>query len=285
MKCSNCNYESEEEFNFCQNCGKKVENTVTPNSDIVQSEFSKKPQVFKTPAYLKGGLFMTVCILTTVGTALNLISGSFSVLNILFSIFLWLVYSSAHSNNPLYAQHMRLISGTIFARYVINWVIFGLLIFCCIILTIVLAIGGLSYLPENAFSGTLYNNGVTEEVFDILETVFQLGISSVILILIIVMLLAALAIALFNVFGIGSIHTFAKSLYLYESGATKRILNPKAAKSWILVFGILNAVSALSSISNKSLLAYGIGCIAAAYIVAFALLNKYFQSSKRISAR
>lgn len=293
MKCLKCNYETDGTFYFCPNCGKEVEKTAAANDGNVQPEFFENPSYFKAPDYLKSGLFMTICILMTVGTALKIISGSISVLEILFSIFLWLIYSSARDNNPLYAQRMRLVSGTIFAGYVINWVLFGIIAFCGLILAIAFGVGVGSLVPENAFSefanafsSSLYDVEVTEELVDTIETVAQFGLSTIILFAAIVMLVAALTVALFNIFGIRSIHKFSKSLYLCESGATNMLVKPNAAKNWILVFGILEGISVIFSVSNKSaLLSCGGGCISAAYIVAFVLLNKHLKNSEPISAQ
>lgn len=287
MKCLNCGYERDGDFTFCPSCGTKAAETAyaTPNVNAGPTVAPAPASTFKAPAFLKDNLFLTVCILTTVGAAAALFSGNLSVISVLSSIFLWLIYSTAREDNPAFLKHMRSISGTIFANYVINWVLCGLCAFCGLIVTTTFSLGSRAFLYGDIFSelvDALYDSmgsEWTEEFLEIFSSVTAFGIATILSIVGVILLLVAVAIALFNVFGTRSIHKFAQSLYLFGMNQTNTLVKFEAAKNWMLVFGIFNGLSALSSLSNaeNSLLSFlGGGCIAAAYIVSYVLLKKYF---------
>ena len=110
MKCNRCGYESNEDFKFCPICGVDAtqENSfmINPAEDLVLS-------------VVKDKLFLILCILMTAASALSgLLSGSFDIISILITIFLWITYSNGKKNVVQY-NNIRNISGTIYAEYVI----------------------------------------------------------------------------------------------------------------------------------------------------------------------
>ena len=133
MKCIKCGFESAEDFNFCPVCSEPqtpVESvSINPAADVVM------------PA-LKDNLFLAICILITIYCGLALVSGTLPLIQVLTTIFLWLVYSQS-KEGFVSENHLRNVSGTVYAGYVINNVVFGIIAFCGII------IGGLFSLIAN----------------------------------------------------------------------------------------------------------------------------------------
>ena len=83
MKCSNCGYESQEDFIYCTNCG-----TAVADAPAV----SLNPVADKVLAVLKDRLFLVICILMSVSCVAALMCESIPIINILLTIFLWLTY-------------------------------------------------------------------------------------------------------------------------------------------------------------------------------------------------
>lgn len=237
MKCSNCNCELNGNFAFCPKCGAKIEQYAytTPN-----------PMAVKIPAFLKSGLFLAICILTSAGAFLQLISDDIPVLSILMSIFLWLLYATSVKGNPAYSNYMRLISGTMFAKYVVNWVLCGAVAFFGVLMAYVSAWVRLSQFSLDDVSAMFgYSFDDIGDVFyqgeNILDSVFSLtgwGISVGFLFMAVICILAAIVLALVNIFGTRSIHKLAQSLYRCEMGQTNTVVKFTTAKK--MGFGFWN---------------------------------------------
>ena len=116
MICNHCGYQANEDFAFCPNCGKSVnegQQTAGENNDqqtegqvfqnvSVQADFATQ----KALSLFKDSLFLVICILQSVATGLSLIGKSFPIIGILFTVFLWLIYSQS-SKNIVSAKYMR----------------------------------------------------------------------------------------------------------------------------------------------------------------------------------
>ena len=163
MKCNNCGYESESEFKFCPTCGVNCEAEAQndepefvsqPQNDEVQPqpEFVSETQ-YQQPQFQNGGfqpepdyvsvnlakakilpalkdkLYLVICILMTVSTGLSIIAGSLPIIEILLTVFSWLVYSAA-KKDVADTKNLRCISGAVYANYVIMNVAAVILIVC-----------------------------------------------------------------------------------------------------------------------------------------------------------
>lgn len=292
MKCSNCNHEIIGDFTFCPNCGAKVENEQPESSFDTQPDFSDitaastfNAPVFSAPDFLKCGLFLTVCILQSIATALPLFSGNISVISILFTIFLWLAYYNARKNTPNTITNMRSISGTLFAQYVINWVLCGLSALCGILFVSVAGFIGknATYLDSFRYDIRRYiyqaisESELGKEIYSNLSYLNAFTFATLIIIAAFIFIIIAIVLALFNIFGTRSIHKFAQSLYRREAGVTNTLVKLGTAKNWMLVFGIFKGISAVSSIPT-SLTDFCVdGCLAAIYIIAFIIIGKYIS--------
>ena len=98
-------------------------------------------------------------------------------------------------------------------------------------------------------------------------------------IIFVVFAIAAGLILVINLLGWRKIHRFAKSVYQSINTYTDGVVYASAAKNWILAFGIIDGVSALTSGSFTSILIGGAG--AAASIIAYLLLNKYLTDKQQ----
>lgn len=113
MRCTNCGYNNDGDARFCKSCGFAM-------------SFNQNPLAERILPLLKDDLFMALCILYSISVGFSLISGGMPVTRILMTIFLWLIFSQSRKET-IASNYMRCISGTIFASYVIKWIL------CCIV--------------------------------------------------------------------------------------------------------------------------------------------------------
>lgn len=254
MKCTHCGYEQPNPFVYCPACGKAADQDEIVSTQAVQTAASQS--VLKM---LQNKLFLAICILVSASTVLSLASDNLPLLSILMSVFLWLTFAQSCSGiaNP---QHMRNISGTIYAEYVIQWVASILLAVC----------GGLLVLAAGLISG---NQAAMDELLQELPEL--MGDSAFIVewlavsgmgVLAFLILSLAVGCALINIFGLRSVHRFARSVYRSVLSGTLCLEKQKAAQSWAIVFGVFSSISALANLSNVTI-AMSEGCIAAAWFI------------------
>ena len=274
MKCNNCGNEIVENSDFCTFCGSPVspsEPTEAPTSAVHQ----KILDVFKDK------LFLVLCILVSVATVFSIANSNVPLLLIMFTIFLWLIYAKA-TKNAVDIKNMRCVSGTVFATYVINWVIIGLLGFATVIGAIItLAIGSTAEF-ENTINQILSEYDFSVNGFDSLLALTTGSIMIIAVVAFIIFLVICVIAAIVNVFGMRSLHKFAKSLYISAEIDNFCIEKLNAAKSWLLVFGIFTCISALPCIDNfKAFITSG--SLGAAYILAYVLVKKHFFQPQQLN--
>lgn len=266
MKCAHCGYEQPNPFVYCPACGKAIAQDEIVSAQAVQTAASQS--VLKM---LQNKLFLAICILVSASTVLSLSSDGLPLLSILMSVFLWLTFAQSRSGiaNP---QHMRCISGTIYAEYVIAWVASILLAVC----------GGIFALASGFISG---NQAIKDQLM--LELPELMGDSAFIIewlvvsgmgILAFLILALAVGSALINIFGLRSVHRFARSVYRSVLSGDLRLEKQQAAKSWAIVFGVFSAISALTNLSNVTA-ALSEGCIAAAWFIGSHLIRQLSDSA------
>lgn len=278
MKCRNCGFEADGDFKFCPVCGAEA---VTEYDAYTPPE--SKTELFKAKllGMVKDELFMVLCILETISVGAGILGGSFNLFGILFTIFMWLVWSRARSG-LLDVASMRRISGTVYATYVIEWVVCGLLAVCGFAMFAIsstidsyvneiystLAEFDIAYLYDELIA-ILREAGITTNIFSILFII--LGI---------VMVVAAIAIAIVNVFGTRKLHRFAKSLYIGAESEDPVVVSANGAAIWMLICGIFNGLSALGSIGDISMIvsATSGACSAAVYILAYVMVKKHITN-------
>lgn len=268
MKCNNCGFENQQNFDYCPNCGTKSE----ASQPIVAETVSLNPAADKIMCVLKDNLFLVLCILMSISCVLSL-SGGLPLINILLTIFLWLTYADAQKGFAN-EKHLQCVSGTVYASYVITNVTSIILIVCGILFG---ALVGM-------FAGTAeFAQGFNEAIsqYDLGELVFSyedipqalMGLVGV-LIGVVFVLVGVIALVV-NILGIKKIHSFAKSVYMGIMFQNSNFMNPRATKNWLMFFGICSAITAVFSLLSEPVAAITSGCDAAVAIIASSLINKY----------
>lgn len=249
MFCNKCGRQCADGEQYCPQCG----NTLVQNagSGTVAQAFVT---AFNDP------LFMVMCILATVS-----VLGS--LYNVLFAIFMWLIFAKAKSN-VCDTNSMRCVSGTVFALTVIFWVAVGLV-----------ALSGVLCLAAGDAIGEAFRYAAEIGAdLDILEGIMGLTGSFVGAILCVVMLIYAGVFALINVFVLMPSHKLAKSMYQSAQNGVMMLERAKYTSIAMLVIGILNAVNTLFGIDSITSLIFGL-CGAAVWIIAFVWIKKYFLNT------
>lgn len=306
MFCQNCGFNLDDNAAFCPNCGNAVakaeapapaaapvatpapEQTYAapqPTYTAPQPTYAAPQQVFLNPvtarfnAVFSDVLFMVVCILVTVSavfssfkvttTAWGGTSTSFSpdVFGVLFTIFLWMTYTSAKKGN-INVKSLRSTSGTTLAMYIVMWVVVGLL-----------GLAGILLLVSGNALGSEFMDAIPSEVGGAFaEIIYELGINSIdalFTLFAIIMLFIAGIFAVVNIFFYGSLHKFAKSLYTSAQNGFENIQKAKTCSTWLIVVGILNALSSFSG----GFAGFIAGAAqSATYIILFVWIKKYFTA-------
>ena len=269
MKCSKCGSEIIDNLEYCTNCGSKIKND-TENQATYTPITLINPIEQKLLTVFKDKLFLCICILLSVSVFVQTIFYSdFSILEILLTIFLWIIYSSAQKEKVNFDM-MRCVSGTLFAEKIILIVVAVLLFICGMILVFVGNV--VDYIIS-----TIFNNSASFPYnFD---AIFPEGTptASITIILIIasIILLIAIIIAIIRTH---QIHKFAKELYESENTATYSTKTANSAKNWILVDVVLCSLTIFSELLTLSL-SLGNCLNLAINIVAYILIKKHLVDS------
>ena len=264
MKCNNCGFEYEDSLKVCPNC--------EPNPLPVA--ISLNPAADKVSAAITDSLFVVMCILMSASCLFSLFVGGLPVLNILFTIFMWLSYAQARKG-ILDSTHLRSLSGTTFAVYVINFVSAGCIAFIGFICTFVL--GTISQTPDLLEE---IKNAIELENPVIVNQAISIIANYGVIIGVIIVIIAVLMIVL-NIFSYNKIHKFAKSVYQSVDMNNIGFQNAKAAKVWLYIIAVFTVVSAVIDMQSSDFktLSYLISeiCTALTAIFAGVLIGKYLQ--------
>ncbi len=278
MFCKSCGYQLDDNATVCPNCEQaKAEQ---PNAAVSQQEYPAAQQDFNAyqqgnPAYtinpvaqryngiFSDTLFLVSCICVSISTVLGLLAGSVDVLGVLFTIFMWLTYSSAKSGR-ISANHLRKTSGTVYAVRIITWVLVGVL--------------GLLAILSLAASGFLLSLLSTSSLGSDIDYIGHLlgGGGAILGVALFIGLLIAAAVAvLVNIFFYGNLHKLAKAFYISIETGNEQLPNIGIIKTLLLVFGILSGIGALGSLEYiPSFIASAAS--AANYIILSVWLKKNF---------
>jgi hypothetical protein len=264
MKCNNCGFEYEDSLRVCPNC--------ESNSQL--AVISLNPAADKVSAAITDGLFLVMCILMSASCIFGLLVGRIPTLNILFTIFMWLAYAQARKG-ILDSTHLRSLSGTTFAMYVINYVAAGLVALAGFMIAFVLSV-----LVQSPVS--------LEEVTSLIEIenpVISQFVTNIIikfggLIGFVIVIIAVLMIVI-NILGYNKIHKFAKSVYQSIDMNTIGFQNAKTTKIWLYIIAAYTLVSGVYNMQGTDYesLSYLISdvCTALTAIFAGVLIGKYLQ--------
>ena len=259
MKCDNCGLEYDESLGACPNCGPVIPISLNPTADRVH-------------ALLTDGLFLAVCVLISASCFFAIVGGGgLPVIHILFMIFLWLAFSQA-KNGFTDSTHIRKISGTVFAVYVIGFIAAGLLALCGVIASI--ALSAVSKTPDAAnqiISNFTSSFSVDEKILNSVLSVSGIAVFIITAIVVAIMIIV-------NIFAYGRIHKFVQSVYRSIDMNSTNFVYVKDAKIWLFILGGLLLVSAaLTGVSDKASVMSAISnaCSGLTAIFSGVLINKY----------
>ena len=298
MFCKICGFEITEGVEFCPQCGAEI-NPPTPENPA--QPFEAVPNLLgeKVTKLVSSNLFLAATILVTVSTV-GSIFVSAGLMNILFTVFMWTAYASAKKGAVSY-NNIRNMSGTVFATKVLYIIAAASSALCAGIFLLlgVSADNSLNYPSDNSDVLSLFSAldiNIEEFMEDFNGILGNQGsqnyISALLIIAGVILAVVAVLMFIYALCGVGSIHKFLKSTYEGIRDGNEDVKKINACKNWLLVMGIIDALSALtvfdfsgiqSALDTGSVLELIqnsaefiiIATGAAAYIIGFVLVGKF----------
>lgn len=246
---------------------------------------------------LSSPLFLTLAVLLSVVTGASLIGGSINILYLLSMIGAWLVYTSA-KKYELNDKGLALISGTSKAAKIICLVVSIFLIVMAVVFAFGVS-GIISELPEKLTAESIMNtidetmakgnlkldkytyDTVQKALIEIEKAMGTTNISVFFSVLLITL------VAVMFVVGVVTLVlslTFYKTLHKFNKSVCERarmgaeIKKASSLRVWLMVFGIISGIGALSSISAFYLVGSAASLAqAGVYIVGSIWIGKYFM--------
>ena len=262
MKCTHCNFTTAERISHCPNCGAPMvpeeQMYTAPGQNAAESGS-------RTFAALGSGLFLALCILVSASTLIGCFLGSYSVIGVLFTVFLWMVFAARRSGR-IDTARLRCISGTVLAQMIVALVLGGLLaVLAVLIMVISLAFGsGILVQSIHDVLNYLYPGAIGS--FGWLTSGVISAYAAVIGIVLIVNAAAFITIA---IIGWGKLHRFVRSVYRHELDPSVPYECASGARAWAIVF---------ASFCGLGIAFTGFfgACSCAAYIIFALIIGKYF---------
>lgn len=293
MYCNHCGYQSQDNFQFCPKCGTAVQSNPCQSDPRQENPYHSNPYqstpyqdapVYETPVSsnpaaqtilmaLKDKLFFIICILMSVACGASLLSGSLPLLELLFAIFLWITHSQAQKD-VADAAHLRRVSGTVYAQYVITNISAVLVAVCGVIVAAGFQI--LASDPEliEALTSELQQYGGEFNIAVQGITALTGGV------FIAVFLIIGALMFVINLFSVRYLHRFAKSVYQSIQNGVLELKHTSAARIWLYIFGVFIGISALSSLASMDIFtAVSNGANCAVCILSAVLINRYFAEA------
>lgn len=266
MTCPHCGYESTQPNTHCPSCG----NTFAAPQPAVIGPNPMENVLFPL---LRDPLFLIVCILTSVAAGLSFVlSDGVPVLEVLFTVFLWITYAAA-SKNELSIKGLRGVSGTLYAVYVLQMIaaIFVIVIGALCIPSAFVISNNYEY-AQGLFETAEIENFIIEWIAGASKTTALLLMIALGVLCIIIGLVQLL----FCLKGWRPIHRFAQSLYKSIELGTVDVRFADEAQLWLMVLGIFRGVSAASFVIRFDFTSFILtGATAALLILGSVLLKKY----------
>lgn len=258
MKCQKCGLEYDDTLATCPNC-----------SSTKMEAVSLNPAADKVIGLLKDNLFLVICILMSGASVFSLATGGIPLLHILMSVFLWLAYAQGRKG---FADqgHLRSVSGTLYANYVI----------VNVSTIIIIVSGALLGFAWQVVSSMDIMEEIMDEVIGIVGIEYTYMVESLFNIsgylIIGIFIGIGLVGLLINVLGFRKIHRLAKSIYQSVDFCVCKFENVKGAKNWMVAFAVFYLISAAGSLVNWQVNA-GVtnACVGVAMILGSILVNNY----------
>lgn len=271
MKCKHCGFEFEENFKFCKNCG-------APIDEAPVEPVSLNPAADKVLPALKDKLFLVICILYSAVSVFSLALGSVSIINILLTVFMWLAYVDA-TKGIANEKHLRGISGTVYASYILGNVAAILLMVCGVLLGVVTATLTASYTSMGEFVDGLVNSLEQQGFSDFATTISGLTYESIIImgwIVSIALVFGSVAALVINIISMKKIHGLTKSIYQGIMYPNPDFRYARATKGWLIFFAVCSGISITGQLRTGAALSIIVAlCNLAITILAIILVDKY----------
>lgn len=278
--CKKCGQQIDDDALFCPRCGQKQEEPGAYDAPKMQAfsynDFNGTDEKTSDAVFpqalslVKDELFLFVCVLMSVSSLMGLVNRSLPVITILYTVFLWIIYLDGRKNitDP---AHIRYLSGTIFATYVINWILAGLAVLMGLGFTTVLA----AVNSAGGFDTILNLSEYDPEIINAFNLLSSLSGTVVLLFC----LGIAVVVAVLNLFGRRIVHRFVKANYKCMQEANTVVLDSGVVSKWLMIMGIVSAVSEIAGIFGglTATMASNL-CFAAAMIIASILVKKHMSA-------
>lgn len=262
MKCPNCSKENNYDALYCLYCGSRLATqpqTTAWGTKIIEA--------------IKSKLFLALCILMTVSTACLALSFSFNIIGILATIFLWILYSNTKKGTTS-SKDLRNISGTVYASYIVDYVLAGLMAFLGIAFLFIAIFASNNAMVLEAFEESLVLSPQLQQMLPYPLT------AQIVLVFIwvfaILFLFMAVVTFIINIFGIRHIHRTVKLSYQsMDNPAVNPTKYANSARVWMWIFGVFTILSGLSAIvSTGFLVGVSSACQGVVYILGAILVNR-----------
>lgn len=270
MKCKNCEFEYQNHYDFCPNCGtpRAVEQPTAEQPTMVEA-VSLNPAADRVMPALRDKLFLALCILMTAACALSLASSGMPLLNILITVFLWITYADAQKGFAN-EKYLQFISGAVYAQYIITNVISIILIICGVLFGAMFStmVDDSDFIIE--FTKQLEQFGINPvdiSQFVSYMTVWFIGG---------IVAFAGAIMLLFNNLMVRKIHRFAKSVYMGIMYQNTEFENPRTVRNWFIFIAVCSGITVIGSIAAGPLVIISNACTLAITIMVIILLDKYF---------
>lgn len=233
MKCNKCGFDAAQESPFCPQCGERMTQLAAPRGAFAD-------QILPV---LKDPLFLVVCILLSISCLMSLAAGSVPLINILITVFLWLTYANAQKD-VADAEHLRCVSGAVYAQYVINYVVAGLMLVMGVLFAIAFNI--LTHSMDGFWESLLSEVSDTEMVASLMSILPSVS-GAVILV---VCAFCAIILIVLNIFTMRYLHRFAQSVYRSIQQGEYALKYASIAVILLFITGGVDVISCLSSLAT-----------------------------------
>lgn len=232
MKCDNCGFECQEAYAYCPNCGANTPSTAGSQSPAART-------ILKA---LTDPLFLVICILMSVSCIMSFAAEGVPLIEILLTVFLWLTYAQSRKGIAD-AKHLRCVSGTVYAKYVLNYVAAALVLVVGVIFTV--AFGYL--VSDPTILETVFLDLVDEETYQTLVQVLPTVPSTLILV---VFAAISAVVVVVNIFTLRYIHRFAQSVYQSIETDSLDLKHTTAAQVLLFIVGGASVITCLSALAD-----------------------------------
>lgn len=272
MICKVCNSHVDDNFEYCPVCGTKVEHQAQPDAGYGQYG-APQPQtdigtVLRNT--FSSNLFLAACILATVVPAVGIIIDVFSfnifgtVISVIGAVAMWMLYSAASQGKGLadYTTPFKMIHVLTTIQWVCGWI----------------AVGGLGFMALIIFVSEDIISDMALKIADNYaygwnEVMSELGINFASRLLVSVFIIAAVIMVILNIFYFGNLRKCAASFKDTAVSGAPMLHKIGTIKAWMIVLGILNALTAVGSLGDSVLAFVSNGCSSALMILMFIILG------------